>query len=173
MEYEKIFYVPILSLQCSNWSIKKEKIKNLNPVFELKKGTYTDFFHNNKKNIDAAFEIFYEEIVQFKNFFKFQVTNIKDFWFEKSLKNNYHGVHNHGAIGYSAVCYVDYCEESHEPLVFVSPFNGFVTGENLVHRPNSVKEGTIIFFPSSLLHFTYPNISEKERLVVSFNLYVE
>ena len=35
--------------------------------------------------------------------------------------------------------------------------------------PN-VKEGDIVFFPSQLLHYANPNTSDKERVILSFNM---
>ena len=33
-----------------------------------------------------------------------------------------------------------------------------------------VKEGDIVFFPSQLLHYANPNTSDKERVILSFNM---
>ena len=51
----------------------------------------------------------------------------------------------------------------------MSPFPNFLTGLQLTYTPE-VDEGSIIFFPSYISHFTEPNLSDENRLIVSFNL---
>jgi uncharacterized protein (TIGR02466 family) len=130
---------------------------------------HTNFRKNEKFNLS---DIFDDEINTFKNEFNLKEIKPKHFWFEKCLKKEYHSPHTHGLIGYSAVCYVDYDENEHSPINFLSPFHNFLNGEPSLYVPSNVTEGTIIFFPSTLLHWVSPNNSEKERLVVSFNLKV-
>ncbi len=50
-----------------------------------------------------------------------------------------------------------------------SPFTEFSSGDHMDFTPD-VKEGDIIFFPSQLLHYANPNTSDKERVIVSFNM---
>jgi hypothetical protein len=42
-----------------------------------------------------------------------------------------------------------------------------------VYFTPEVTEGTIIFFPSNVLHQTLPSTSDKPRKIVSFNLEVK
>lgn len=170
-----MFTVPLIQFDCDNWQTKKEKINQLKNFsnFEFRGNVNTDFFKQDYSKINTVYEIFENEINKFKNEFDIEKIKLIGFWFETSSKNNFHVAHNHGAVGYSAVCYVDYCEETHKPLTFVSPFNNFLSGETLYYKPENVKEGTILFFPSILLHYTNPNFSNKDRTVISFNLNVE
>jgi hypothetical protein len=90
-------------------------------------------------------------------------------WYERSFRNERHGVHNHGACGYSAVLYVKFNPEVHESTRFYLPFPDPMSGSiHNFHPP--VKEGDLIIFPSHMLHEAVPNKSDEERLIVSFNI---
>lgn len=175
MSFIDMFTVPLIQFDCDNWQTKKQKINQLKDFsnFEFRGNVNTDFYKQDRSKINTVYEIFENEINKFKNEFSIEKIKLIAFWFETSLKNNFHAVHHHGPFGYSAVCYVDYCEKFHNPLTFVSPFNNFLTGETLFYKPENVKEGTILFFPSSILHFTIPNFSNEARTVISFNLNVQ
>jgi len=169
---QNIFYVPILQFNCSNWYQKKSEIKRRILLSNLDNfdNHYTNFRSNEKFNLS---DIFYDELNFFKEQFNLNEIEPKHFWFEKCFEKDYHSPHTHGLIGYSAVCYVDYDENEHRPLTFLSPFHNFLNGEPSVYVPTNVTESTIIFFPSTLLHWVEPNSSKKERLVVSFNLRIK
>lgn len=172
----KIFFVPLLQIECDDWINKKKILLDLlidNESFIKKDGNlYTDFHNQKRKQIDVK-NIFENELEQFKNSFNFQKLHIGNSWFEKAKKNQHHTIHNHSNYHYSAVCYISYCEQEHEPIIFVSPFNNLVYNTTMFYKPTDVKEGTIIFFPSVINHNTTPNNSEQDRLVVSFNMFVE
>ena len=46
---------------------------------------------------------------------------IKEMWAQKYQSKNYHGVHCHGALGYSAVFYAQF-EDDHLGTTFYAPF---------------------------------------------------
>lgn len=171
-----IFRVPLIHLDVDNWKIKKKEIfkilknKNLETSdFELVK---SDFNKKRKEDFynEKIQEIFLQEIKKLEialGISNFKVTNS---WFEKSEQNMYHQIHNHGALGFSSVCFIEYDQEEHLPTQFVSPFNNFLNGSLLSYSPENVKEGSILFFPSLIHHYTIPNNSLKERITLSFNL---
>jgi hypothetical protein len=169
-----MFVVPYVMMQCYNWKDKKKKIIELcssqHMAFDM---MLTDFFENNEgqKYCESVYELFENEIDAFRN--ELKISNkmkIHQAWFEISEKGMYHTVHNHGALGYSAVCYLEYFPELHIATTFVAPYNNFLTGNQLEFTPK-VDEGTIIFFPSVISHYVIPNKSEVARKVVSFNLH--
>ncbi len=171
MNIENMFFIPLFHTKCFNWQLKKNKLKNLCGKLNYDGYQYNDFSkHTTNLYINDIDCIFEEEIKNFKNINNIQHHKIVDCWFEKFLTSNYHQIHNHGPLGYSAVCYIDYIKTEHKPLVFISPFNNFLNHSVLFYSPEFVEEGTIIFFPSTLNHYVDPNKSENERLVVSFNL---
>lgn len=171
---ENMFHVPLLHLEVRDWTNKKEQLKNILKRCDINNNICpeinTDFYNREHKYEEDVSHILSEEIDIFNNHYDLKLF-VKRAWFEKAHKKNYHGVHNHGTIGYSSICYVDYDEEEHTGTQFIAPFSNFVSGACLYYTPK-VKEGSLIFFPSSIVHYTLPNESEKERLILSFNLRV-
>ena len=56
----------------------------------------------------------------------------------------------------------------------VSAVDGtFVSGEIIHTFPSNIEEGSLIFFPSAIAHSTIPGQTDKDRLVLSFNLNVK
>lgn len=171
-----MFYVPLLHLQVRNWDIKKLQLMEILSGVELKVADgdeiHTDF-HNQSwdgSRIDQLKYLFEEEFGIFCDYFSFSSYQIKSSWFEVAKKHDYHPAHNHHPLGYVGVCYLQYDENVHKPICFLSPFTNFVSGETLYHNPKNVKEGSFLFFPSAIIHETKPNKSDKERIVVSFNI---
>ena len=174
-----MFHVPLLHLQVRNWNIKKLQLMEILNGVELKIAdgdeVHTDFHHQFKNNwdrsrIDQLKHLFEEEFEAFCNHFSFSSYQIKGSWFEVAKKHDYHPAHNHHPLGYVAVCYVQYDENIHKPVYFISPFTNFTSGATLYHHPKNVKEGSILFFPASIIHETRPNKSDLERIVVTFNI---
>jgi len=174
---EFIFSVPLFHYEVRDWEDKKKKLKDLyNRVSVNKDLSYTvltDYFRENKEENhywEEIVDILKEDLGLFS-----QETNMSygpnGHWFELSKKGMHHEIHNHGAVGYSCVLYIDYDEDEHTPTKFLSPFNNFFVGCQLVHTPSKIKSGSIIFFPSVIHHYTSPNTSDKERLILSFNLH--
>jgi hypothetical protein len=175
MEY--MFYVPIFHYKVNDWDNKK---KNLLEFWDLEKENCTEEdlvrhnFDKDNSELDVLVQnTFFEEVSRFLNEIGRSECEFLGSWFENSMQNGYHGIHNHGPLGYSAVCYLKYDETVHTPTKFYSPFNSFITGSVLEYVPENATEGSILFFPSNIPHCTEPNTSEIERLVVSFNVAIE
>lgn len=172
--YENMFHVPLVHVEVKNWKYKKKQILNIYQKAKLEQDgdeqkVFTDF-HNDSFNFDGLVqELFDDELNILLNKLDIKTKNIVYSWFETSKVGNYHPLHTHGCYGYSAVCYVEYDKEVHEPTIFVAPFLNFWDGNVLDYIPK-VNEGSIIFFPSAIVHYTKPNYSEKERIILSFNI---
>jgi len=176
-----MFKIPILHLRVRNWEMKKNILLNIDNTTQIKlseEESIRSDYYTQQTNDEAGkynFQIetlFKEEINLFCKEFNFIEYRIVMSWFESAFQGDYHGVHNHGLVGYSAVCFIEYDKEEHTPTQFVSPFNNFITGLNLDYSPQ-VDEGSLIFFPAVILHYTEPNKSVKERKVLSFNINVK
>jgi len=48
-------------------------------------------------------------------------------------------------------------------------FKNWINGNDVIFTPN-VQEGTIIFFPAGVLHYTEANLTDKKRMIISFNI---
>ncbi len=174
-----MFEVPFLHFKVSEWELKKKKLVSLmneSKFEERSNKLITDFnLQNDNQNFQYNFEIaniFFEEMFLFKEYFEFEAIELTSSWFEVSNKNSHHTTHNHGATGYSSVCFIDYDSNFHTPTKFISPFNNFIDGQVLTYTPEDVEEGSLIFFPSAIHHYTLPNTSEVPRAILSFNIKV-
>lgn len=162
---ELAFSVPIYKYKIKDWENKKKKLLNLFDSFQHK-------VINNviTSPIDIKTNILLDEIKLFE-----EDTQMKFFsgevWFQKYEHNMDHAVHTHGAIGFSSVCFIEYDKTVHSPTTFISPFGNHITGELERYRPD-VEEGDIIIFPSNLLHYAPVNLSNKTRIIMSFNLFL-
>jgi hypothetical protein len=177
---EFMFKVPIVHISARQCNLKKNILLNIMNQSQIEYSANENIksdYHtqqngdNPGKYNEQIDHLFKEEINLFCNKFGFSQYRIVMSWFEKATQGNYHGIHNHGFVGYSAVCFIDYDKEEHTPTQFISPFNNFLTGLTLHYSPQ-VEEGSIIFFPSTILHHTEPNKSTKERKILSFNINV-
>lgn len=97
----------------------------------------------------------------------FKITNI---WFEKSEKYGQHTPHTHGSRGFSCVLFVNYDKEEHEPTVYLNPFSSYFIGSNADWTCPEAEEGSLLCWPAPIVHYTYPNASDKDRLVLSWNM---
>ena len=172
-----MFFVPIFHYKVNDWENKK---RNLLEYWNLTKNECiqdeNNLIHNfnltpnNSKINYLIHQTFSEEINNFTKDIEMGCYEFIRGWFESTLKYSYHAPHNHGALGYSSVCFIEYDQNFHRPPTFFSPFNNFINGDSLLYTADDISEGSILFFPSSILHCTDVNYSDVQRLVVSFNL---
>jgi len=161
------FSVPIYKYKVENWNVKKKQLLNLFDGFKSKiiENVITS-------PSDIKTNIFLDEIKLFEKEIEIYFHHNTTIWFQKYEQNMNHAVHVHGATGFSSVCFIEYDKKDHKSTVFVSPFGNCVTGTLERYSPE-VEEGDIIFFPSNLLHYVPANLSNKTRIVASFNLYIK
>jgi len=195
---DNIFSIPILTIQVKDWN-KKRKIlmkhylrqTESNDLY-LRDGeiltSYVDsmdiskktdeWIENNYKFVEGMQELFEEEInLAYDKIIKpysslhlsKRKLKIGDFWFQNQNNGTAHGIHTHGSNGLSAVCYMKYDKQHHTPTNFISPnFNSF-NNINMTWYPEESTEGTMVFFPSNILHYTRPNNSDVSRIIAAIN----
>lgn len=187
-----MFQCPILHVSVPNWEEKKAKLLELcelqefSPAENYIKGAKgspnnsvdTTFFyandnHNKKSDLFLRTEIasiLKEELEAVEDTFEINFKSIDLAWFQTEKENMFHGIHNHGYGTFSVICYLEYNPEVHNPVHFLCPYNNLFTGEVDYFVPQHVDEGSMLFFPSPINHFTTPNKSQIERKVLSFNI---
>jgi hypothetical protein len=96
------------------------------------------------------------------NYYKREILNKENatVWFQQYAKNDFHDWHVHSNALYSAVYFLDVDDNT--------PTTTFRVKDDIIEH--EVKEGEIIVFPSSILHCSKPNKSEKLKTVIAFNL---
>ena len=168
---EPMFAVPIFHLYAEDWDRKKKLLQDISSQQKLKKdpGEYVKSdFRAAKADWSVIEPLIRDELRRFKEQVKVDL-QIDAYWFERAGKGDQHLLHNHGAAGFSAVMYIDYDPEEHTPTQFVSPFDN-VIGWVDIYSPRDIRSGSVIFFPSFVHHYTLPCDSDKERLILSWNM---
>ena len=189
-----LFPVPIFHYKIENYKeINKELI---NYILRLKK---KDKIGNNRSNIGGwhspNFDLVKEEtpinfINKFKDFLKNIIINefgweylpnkqrIDAMWAIINKKNSFNIMHNHQNCYLSAAYYVKKPERSGdisffdpvEPKTYRYPEKEkgtFHSNQVVTLRP---EEGDLLIFPSYLYHSVEPNLSDEDRIVISFNI---
>ena len=171
----QLFSIPFVHLQVDDWEEKK-------PVI-LETVSQCDFTRKSDEFVDHDFyrppsaypywgdvkDLLLSTFAKFADIIGDDI-HVKSYWTERAKRGDTHLVHNHGALGYSSVLYVDYDENEHTPTRLIAPYLSFEQGSQITFDPPDVTSGSIIFFPSQLLHYTLPNNSDKERVIMSFNI---
>lgn len=176
-----LFSVPLFHFKVENWDEKKKELLKL--YDERKKSKHfrrgdnahsldveTDYHSNYDNDFDYSdkiTDIFEDELISFADATGLEVS-ICSTWFERATKNKNHTCHNHGPIGYSAVCFIQFDPKHHTPTVFMNPITASTQSCSLM--PPGIREGSLIMFPSYLLHYTNSNESDMDRIILSFNM---
>jgi uncharacterized protein (TIGR02466 family) len=90
-------------------------------------------------------------------------------------KGAYHVLHSHSGSNYSGVLYLQSSPESSGSILlecpFVSPWMGNIAG-NTMDRYKTVDpvKGLGLIFPAYLLHHVGPNMSDNDRISISWNM---
>lgn len=158
-----------------DWPDKKQKlleIVDMDSMIKNDKQTfYSDREADQEKYKRAFRELFLTELDLFKAEAELSKIDIKNIWCVKYAKGDFHAVHNHSGMGYSGILYLEYDDNEHDGTWFIDPMNNPVTDRTGYSKP-AVWEGCITIVPSNLLHFTFPNNSEKIRSIIGFDLTV-
>lgn len=175
-----IFDVPMFGpYQVENWSkdLKKDLLTRFsNSNHHMDGCVITDYQHGGVVNFpdykNFVLEILEPSLREFSDDIEIPLENvlIYDMWYETSNEHGHHNIHTHGAIGYSACFYVDFDSAIHEGTVFLSPLHNFITGLVNNYQVKDTQEGSVIFFPSCVMHSAPCNDNKKSRTVCSFNM---
>ena len=130
-----------------------------------------------KKILDKLSYVIYDIYTIDKNL-KFFITNS---WCVKHEKNDVAALHNHNNSIISGVYYFQTPKNCGDIIfnrnttlnsVFTQTLT-IPTNNNLDEYKVKVKEGTLLLFPSHLLHKTEPNLSNKSRYCLAFNVFIK
>lgn len=169
----ELFKISAYQYPVLNWEDKKaailEKIDFTKLIRKDKQGFLSDRDTNNNAYADAFFNIFQDQLQQFRqelNLISFDFVSV---WTAEYNKGDWHPPHSHGPLGYSGILYLDHDMDEHSPTYFIDPFTNPISGDTVIKFPIAM-EGVITIVPSSLLHFTYPSESNKVRRIIGFDI---
>ena len=95
-------------------------------------------------------------------------------WFMRNKQGDYNEKHVHGRADLIAVFYIDVPENSGELCLINNNGKSYTT---LTHTDEcylvSIMESRVYLFPGHLWHSVEANLNAKDRISVSFNLYLE
>lgn len=170
--------IPYYMYEVKDWQTKKEQFSQvlLNTTYTRPGlnglGEFESDRDSQRNYVDDFLNIFQEEMQEFGRDISVDRFHITDIWSVQYRKHDHHTVHTHGNTNFSGILYYDYDHEEHTPTNFVLNNVNALTNMTDIITP-VVKEGVIFIFPSSILHFTLPNKSDKIRRIVSFDISVK
>ena len=107
-----------------------------------------------------------------------QTVKLSNMWTIINEKDGFNERHHHGNSSISAAYYVRAPEDCGD-IVFYDPRPAPIYSHPISSKPNNLnaqinsitpQEGSLVLFPSYLDHSVNPNLSNKERIVISFNV---
>jgi len=197
--FDHIFSVPILTLKVKEWDKKSKYLMKCyvnqtesGDLYERGGEILTSYRNDHdmedseelnawiekqdefSQNIGNVFEeelsLIYDKMIKPYDSLSSRKLKVESAWFQNQNNGTSHSIHTHGSIGLSAVCYVKYNKKYHTPTVFVSSIFNSIRNMNMEWSPKECTEGTMVIFPSNILHYTHPNMSDISRVILSFNL---
>jgi len=164
--------IPFYHYKLNDWKKKKEKlldiISKLSFCNKDKISNLHTTYGNENQSSTKVFNILEDDIRKFTDDVKYSGEIGADIWFQKYYENEFHSPHNHGAIGYSSILYINFNKKLHKGTRFLPPFNN-PEGNEIDYAPD-VDEGSFIFFPAYLKHYALPNKSVDVRIIMSMNI---
>jgi len=139
--------------------------------FDLKNENLKNFINEVSNNIGAAVNDMGWDL-------EAQIVKITNMWAIINKNKAFNERHHHGNSALSAAYYVK-AENNAGNIVFFDPRQANVFHHPTAKKANDLngqiksitpKPGTLILFPSYLEHKVEENLSNKERIVVSFNV---
>ena len=139
--------------------------------FDLKNESFKNFIKEISKNIGNAVKDMSWDLES-------QIVKITSMWAIINSKNAFNEKHHHGNSALSAAYYVKAKKNSGDIMffdprqanVFHHPISSEVNKINSQVQSVTPKAGTLILFPSYLEHKVNPNLSDEDRIVISFNV---
>jgi len=175
--YYNIFAIPFLHMKVQEWDKKKKKILELcdKETFTFEKvGTVKNSFDIDEskslKLSETIENILIDEIEAFNEVFNIKKSKIIQSWFQVEERDMYHPIHNHGYGHFSSICYLEFDKDRHLATTFIAPAPDVLSGDISNFVPENITEGSIVFFPSGLPHYSPGNKSEINRKILSFNI---
>ncbi|MDC0232826.1 TIGR02466 family protein [Pelagibacteraceae bacterium] len=139
--------------------------------FDLKNENLKNFISEISKNIGSAVKDMGWDL-------ETQIVKITSMWSIINNKDAFNEKHHHGNSALSAAYYIK-AEQNAGNIVFYDPRQANVFHHPVSKEVNVVnaqvqsvtpKAGTLVLFPSYLEHKVNPNLSNDERIVISFNI---
>jgi len=190
----RLFSVPVFEYRLENYQIINPELEKY--IYDLREkntqglkrsnagGWHSDFFDIQKTPIIQQFinskSKFIQNLITEGLGWKFfpKKTQIINMWAIINQKKTFNIRHNHPNSLLSAAYYVK-CEKNSGAIFFYDPKEAKVMRKPIVEKFNDFSadvtkieplEGNLLIFPSYLYHSVGENLSNSDRIVISFNL---
>jgi hypothetical protein len=169
-----MFQTQVYQYAVDDWEEKKHRLLAL---INHNKFQDNGSFESDRKNsanryLENFVDIIQPQLSMFQHELGVSDVAVTNVWCVKYQTGDFHPPHTHSSSGYSGVLYLEYDEDEHTGTYFVNPVTDPITDLTNYSLPN-VHEGAIVIVPSNVLHFTYPNKSNKIRIVMGFDIKFE
>ena len=137
-----MFNIKSYQYKLDNWKLKKQKlneiIDKINFYQDKNSNLLTNYGNDNNYEADVI-QILKEDIIKF--FIEANLYNpcVSSLWFQQYNNEQCHLTHNHGALGYSSVLYVNY--QLNVVRLNEKPFN---MNNIMMRYENSLKENFVV-----------------------------
>ena len=139
--------------------------------FDLKNENLKNFISEISKNLGTAMNDMSWDLDS-------QLVKITSMWAIINRKDAFNEKHHHGSSALSAAYYLKAEKNAGDIVlfdprqanVFHHPFSKEVNDINAQVQSITPRPGTLVLFPSYLEHKVNPNLSNEERIVISFNV---
>ena len=157
--------VGVLKSNFKGWHSKDFNMKDTNPI---------NFITSIKNNLNTSIKDMNWDL-------NIQSVKISNMWAIINQKGAWNQKHQHSNSDISAAYYVT-AHEGCGDIVFYDPRPARVYKQPIAKSPNKLngtvnsikpEAGMLVLFPSYLDHSVNPNMSDKKRIVISFNLSLE
>jgi len=179
---EVMFSIPLIHYKIENWEYNKKRILDALPSEDGDKGKKHPTYNQDKLTTDWATWQSNTDVLPpyapvlidiIKPYLKKFVGDIPisftDMWYQKYYNGSHHNTHNHGALGWSSVVYVEFDPAVHVATRLLSPFGNHIDGTVMEYIPK-IEEGDMIIFPSSIFHDSGVQWADKRRTIISYNM---
>ena len=193
----KLFPTPVFHFRVENYQKLNTELENY--ILNLRKkdekgqkksnagGWHSQFFDLNNDNTAKKFakisEEFYKKVIINEMGWKYDSNKVKmeAMWSIINKKGSFNIQHNHANAYLSSAYYVRYPEKSGSIKFFDPreqkniryPKIKNYTDISAVITEITPKEGDLLIFPSYLYHSVGENLSEDDRIIVSFNIDID
>lgn len=176
VHYIKDWVIPFYHVRLNDWEQKKNALKKIweqcakpNMIGEGYE-QISDFENNNNYHVLIE-NVLYQDMIDGVRSLGFNGRpRIANAWYQIYNNSHHHPPHNHGLGALSTVVFVDYSPENHFPTTFIAPFTSLKDGNVMEYIPADVDEGSMIIFPSGLMHYAPTNQSDNSRMIMAANI---
>ena len=152
-----------------DFNLHKKKLIEL--IYKIPENKFDYISHTDwtlDENINREYKEYFKKFIlndfvaYFGSMFKgYSQIEIDKFWFQIYRKNDFHAEHTHSRAHFTNVFYIQLPEENLKTKIKMP--------DNTILNFNA-KEGQIITFPAYCRHSSPINTSDKEKIIISFNL---